>query len=198
MTSQSLSGPAAPKQAREREAQSTVQQRVGPSRTQDGKGTPSVSSAASLPPIPHSTGGKRFGEWRCLDRSESPAWDKIIDSLAAEIKIRHCSRKTLKAYGDWSRKFQSYLRNKPPDELSAADVKAYTTYLAVNSKVAASTQNQAFNALLFLSRHILKKDFGDHTDIPRAKKSKYILVVLFRKEIDAVLIHLGHPFDLAA
>ena len=129
------------------EAQSTVQQRVGTSLTQDGQGTPSVLSAPSLPPFPRSTGGKRFGEWRCLDKSESPAWDKIIDNLAGEIKTRHYSRKTLKAYADWSRKFQSYLRNKPPDELSATDVKAYLTYLAVKCKVSASTQNQAFNAL---------------------------------------------------
>ncbi len=140
--------------------------------------------------------GKRFNEWRCLKKSASPSWDKIIDSLAAEIKMRHYSRKTLKTYADWSRKFQSYLRNKPPDELSATDVKSYLTYLAVNCKVAASTQNQAFNALLFLFRHILKKDFGDHKDIPRAKKSKYIPVVLSRKEIDAVLKHLRHPYNL--
>jgi len=76
-------------------------------------------------------------------------------------------------------------------------VKAYLTYLAVQCRVAASTQNQAFNALLFLFRHILKKDFGDHKDIPRAKKSKYIPVVLSRREIDAVLKHLSYPYDLA-
>ena len=63
--------------------------------------------------------------------------------------------------------------------------------------VASSTQNQAFNALLFLFRHILKKDFGDHKDIPRAKKSKYIPVVLSRREIDAVIKHLDDPYDLA-
>ncbi len=146
--------------------------------------------------VPALSAGKRYNEWRCLEKSGSPAWDKIIDNLAAEIKTRHYSRKTLKAYADWSRKFQSYLRNKPPDELSATDVKAYLTYMAVKCKVSASTQNQAFNALLFLFRHILKKDFGDHKDIPRAKKSKYIPVVLSRKEIDAVLKHLGHPYDL--
>ena len=75
-------------------------------------------------------------------------------------------------------------------------MKAYLTYLAVNCKVAASTQNQAFNALLFLFRHILKKDFGDHKDIPRAKKSKYIPVVLSRREIEAVLEHLYYPYNL--
>ncbi|MDO9028029.1 MAG: integron integrase, partial [Candidatus Roizmanbacteria bacterium] len=68
---------------------------------------------ASVPPP---LSGKRFNEWRCLAKSSSPAWDKIIDTLVAEIKTRHYSRKTLKTYADWSRKFQSYLRNKPPDE----------------------------------------------------------------------------------
>lgn len=89
------------------------------------------------------------------------------------------------------------MHNKPPGELSAADVKSYLTRLAVTCHVAALTQNQAFNALLFLYRHILKRDFSDHKDIPRAKKSKYIPVVLSRKEIDAVVKHLVHPYDLA-
>jgi len=169
---------------------------------QDKDRTLSVSSAPSQPsvPVPPSIGaigGKRFNDWRCLEKSNSPEWDKIIDNLSAEIETRRYSRKTLKAYADWSRKFQSYLRNKPPDELSAPDVKAYLTHLAVKCKVSASTQNQAFNALLFLFRHILKKDFGDHKDIPRAKKSKYIPVVLSRKEIDAVVKHLEYPYDLA-
>jgi integron integrase len=137
-----------------------------------------------------------YNEWRCLNKSASPAWNKIIESLAAEIKVRHYSRKTLKCYADWSRKFQGYLRNKTPDALMADDVKAYLTYLAVNCRVAASTQNQAFNALLFLYRHILKKDFGEHKDIPRAKKSNYIPIVLSRQEIDSVLKHLSHPYNL--
>jgi integrase len=138
----------------------------------------------------------RYNDWRCLRQSDSPAWDKIIESLTAEIKMRHYSRKTLNAYADWSRKFQDYLKNKTPDALTADDVKAYLTYLAVDCKVAASTQNQAFNALLFLFRHILKKDFGEHKDIPRAKKSTYIPIVLSRQEIDSVLKHLSHPYNL--
>ncbi|HSW64578.1 MAG TPA: integron integrase [Dissulfurispiraceae bacterium] len=149
------------------------------------------------PAVPQKSAGSRYNEWRCLEKSGCPDWDKIIDDLAAEIRMRHYSRKTLKAYADWCRKFQGFLHNKPATELSDADVKAYLTHLAVDRKVSASTQNQAFNALLFLFRHVLKKDFGDHKDIPRAKKSKYIPVVLSRKEIDAVLKHLEHPYDLA-
>jgi len=186
-------------------------QQVGQSLVSSGQKSPSVApQKEELPPLPLSSNagqeravtgktpqsGSRYNEWRCLERSGSPEWDGIIDLLAAEIKTRHYSRKTLKTYADWVRKFQSYLKNKPPANLSAADVKAYLTYLAVNCKVAASTQNQAFNAVLFLYRHILKKDFGHHTDIPRAKKSTYIPVVLSRKEIEAVIKHLRPPYDL--
>jgi len=129
-------------------------------------------------------------------RSASPEWDAVIAELAAEIKTRHYSRKTLKTYAHWSRQFQRFLKNKPPKSLSSKDVKEYLTYLAVQCSVAASTQNQAFNALLFLFRHALKQDFGDHKDVPRAKKSKYIPVVLSRKEIETVLRHLQYPYDL--
>jgi integron integrase len=158
--------------------------------------------SGALPAISHlsdlhvSTGGKRYNEWRCLKKTKSPEWDQAIEKLAAEIKIRHYSRKTLKTYADWGRKFQSYLHDKPPDELSSIEVKEYLTYLAVQCHVASSTQNQAFNALLFLFRHVLKKDFGDQRDVPRAKKSKYIPVVLSRQEIDVILKHLEYPFDL--
>jgi integron integrase len=161
----------------------------------DNQQAPGIPTQA--PAIPKKSTASRYNEWRCLEKTGSPAWDQIIDNLAAEIKTRHYSRKTLKAYADWGRKFQLFLYNKPPDELSAADVKAYLTYLAVNCNVAAATQNQAFNSLLFLYRHILKKDFGDHKDIPRAKKSKYIPVVLSKREIDSILKHLSCPYDLA-
>jgi integron integrase len=142
-----------------------------------------------------SPGGKRYNEWRCLEKSKSPAWDQAIEKLSAEIKIRHYSRKTLKTYADWARKLQRFLHDKPPEALSSLDVKEYLTYLAVKQRVASSTQNQAFNALLFLFRHVLKKDYGDMRDVPRAKKSKYIPVVLSRQEIDNVLSCLEYPFD---
>jgi len=89
-------------------------------------------------------------------KSDSPEWDAAIAELAAEIKTRHYPRKTLKTYAHWSRQFQRFLKNKPPKSLSSKDVKEYLTYLAVQCRVSASTQNQAFNALLFLFRHALK------------------------------------------
>ena len=128
--------------------------------------------------------------------SDSPEWDALLELLAAEIKVRHYSRKTLQTYAKWARRFQHFLKNKPPHELSSDDVKNYLTFLAVKCHVAASTQNQAFNSLLFLYRHALKTDFGILHDIPRAKKSSYIPVVLSRQEIDSILNQLSQPYRL--
>jgi hypothetical protein len=97
--------------------------------------------------MPQTGGGhrkSRYTEAGYEVKSDSPEWDAVLESLAAEIKVRHYSRKTLKTYANWSRRFQRFLKNKPPRDLSTADVKEYLTYLAVQCEVAASTQNQAF------------------------------------------------------
>ena len=155
-----------------------------------------TASVAEPAPPSNPSAGKRYNEWRCLQKTKSLAWDQAIESLSAEIQVRHYSRKTLKAYADWARRFQIYLNDKPPEKLTSQDVKEYLTFLAVKKRVASSTQNQAFNALLFLFRHVLKQDFGDQRDVPRAKKSQYIPVVLSPSEIDALLSYLEYPFDI--
>jgi integron integrase len=123
-------------------------------------------------------------------------WKRAHSDLFAEIKIRHYSPKTLKSYALWARKFQGFTQNKAPQSLSPADVKEFMKYLAIRQKVSASTQNQAFNALLFLFKHILRKDFGDHKDTVRAKRKLYIPVVLSREEVETVLKNLSYPYDL--
>jgi integron integrase len=80
--------------------------------------------------------------------------------------------------------------------LSADHVKAFLTFLAVTRQVSVSTQNQAFNALLFFYRHVLNKDFGKVEGVVRAKRKPYIPVVLSREEIEAVLRHLAPPYNL--
>ena len=70
------------------------------------------------------------------------------------------------------------------------------TFLAVKRKVAASTQNQAMNSVLFMFRHITKKEFGDISGSVRAKRKPYIPVVLSRQEIDSVIDNLSYPYDL--
>jgi len=85
-----------------------------------------------------------------------------------------------------------------PASLTPEEVKAFLTFLAVKKKVSASSQNQAFNALLFFFRHVLKKEFGKIEGVVRAKRKPYLPVVLSRAEIDRILENLQYPFDLVA
>ena len=124
------------------------------------------------------------------------SWVTVYDALEAEIKIRHYSPKTLSSYRAWLRKFQSFLKSKDRALIEQQDVKDFLTNLAVEKKVAASTQNQAFNALLFLFRHVLKLEFGEIKDVPRAKRKPYIPVVLSRIEIDKVFNQLKGSCNL--
>jgi len=137
-----------------------------------------------------------YNEAGYQEKSDSLEWDEVLGRMAGEIKVRHYSRKTLKTYANWSRRFQYFLKHKPPQDVTKDDVKEYLTYLAVKGKVAASTQNQAFNSLLFLFAHGLKRELGELRDVPRAKKSLYIPMVLSRAEIDAILKQLSYPFNL--
>jgi len=126
----------------------------------------------------------------------SSSWDKAMTSLCNEIKLRHYSPKTLKSYSLWAEKLRYYTKDKLPEDLVPEDVKGFLTSLAVEKKVAASSQNQAFNALLFFFRHVLKKEFGKMDGVVRAKRKPYIPVVLSRNEINAVIRHLFYPENL--
>ena len=82
--------------------------------------------------------------------------------------------------------------------MNAEDAKRYLTWLAMERKVAASTQNQAFSALLFLYRHILKVDYDLKDDVVRAKRTRYLPTVLTRAQVDLVISYLPYPQNLVA
>lgn len=140
--------------------------------------------------------GEQPAPYRSENKSPHDAWKPVYIKLSNEIKVRHYSPKTYNAYSNWVRKFQQYLKGKPPETLDVKDVKSFLTHLAVERKVSASSQNQAFNALLFFFRHILGKEFGKVEGVVRAKRKPYIPVVLSRPEIDLVIGKLRYPYDL--
>ncbi len=123
-------------------------------------------------------------------------WQAAYKQLSNEIKVRHYSPKTLKSYSIWVRKLQYFSKSKDTALLSATDVKEFLTFLAVKQKVSASSQNQAFNALLFFFRHVLTREFGKIDGVVRAKRKPYIPVVLSREEIDVIMANLKYPYDL--
>ena len=128
--------------------------------------------------------------------NENDLWDRSIQLLKNEILVRHYSKKTLKSYSLWAEKLRYFVKGKKPETLNVEDVKGFLTFLAVKKKVSASSQNQAFNALLFYFRHVLKKEFGKVDGVVRAKRRPYVPVVLSREEVDRVINCLEYPYDL--
>lgn len=126
------------------------------------------------------------------------SWVFVYDALNSEIKIRHYSPKTLKSYRSWARHFQAFTKSKDYQSLTQQDVIDFLSHLAVVKQVSASSQNQAFNALLFLYKQVLKKEFGEIKGVPRAKRRPYIPVVLSREEIDLIVEYLDKPVNLIA
>jgi len=124
------------------------------------------------------------------------SWIFVFNTLESEIKMRHYSPKTLKAYRGWARRFQTFTKSKDYQLLSQKDVIDFLSYLAVEKQVSASSQNQAFNALLFLFKQVLKKEFGEINGVVRAKRKTYIPTVLSRNEIDLIFDYLDDPVDL--
>jgi hypothetical protein len=95
------------------------------------------------------------------------AWRAAEATLKDDIMLRHYSPKTLQAYAGWMRKFRGFMAKTDPADLTSAEAKRFLADLAVRKQVSAAAQSQAFNALLFLFRHVLKKELGDLSDTPR-------------------------------
>lgn len=90
----------------------------------------------------------------------------------------------------WARQFILFHHQRHPDEMGEAEVREFLTHLAADREVAESTQNQAFNALLFLYRHVLGRPPGDLSGILRASRPKKVPVVLSEGEVGRLLAHL--------
>ena len=96
-------------------------------------------------------------------------WIEVFNELKNAVKMRHYSSKTLKIYSGWVRRFQTYTKSKDPRLVSVDDVKGFLAWLAVDQGVSASSQNSAFNALLFLFRNVFGKEFGKVDGIVRVQ-----------------------------
>ncbi|MFZ2960971.1 MAG: phage integrase N-terminal SAM-like domain-containing protein [Candidatus Ozemobacteraceae bacterium] len=177
----------------------TVKQTPSPDvgRTQTGHGRPSsIGCLKEKNPWQQIT--KRTAEKRVLTpvSQTGSSWLTEYTTLADEIQVRQYSPKTLKSYRLWVNQFQTFTRSKSPGFLDNNDVKEFLSFLAVRQNVSASSQNQAFNALLFFFRHVLHKEFGKIDGVVRAKNKRRIPVVLSRQEIEAILSKLASPYNL--
>ncbi len=109
-----------------------------------------------------------------------PQPPRLLDRLRMTLRVRHYSPRTETCYLDWTERFIRFHGLRHPKDMGAAEVSAFLTDLAVNGHVAASTQNQALNALVFLYTQVLELDLGS-LDAVRARRPKYLPTVLRRR-----------------
>ena len=122
----------------------------------------------------------------------------LLTAYREKLRTLHYARKTETAYVGWVKRYIAYHHQKHPLSLDAADVVAFLTDLAIRRRVAASTQNQACAALLFLYRDVLGKDLGDLGVIPRAREGGRVPVVLTPAEVTRVFAELAGEQRLVA
>ncbi len=115
---------------------------------------------------------------------------RLLEQVRATIRARQYSLRTEQAYVSWIRRFILFHDKRHPETMGAREVEAFLSHLANDKKVAAATQNQALNALVFLYRAILDIELGTLKGVKRAKNPDRVPLVLTRDEVLAVLSHL--------
>ncbi len=125
-----------------------------------------------------------------------PQRPRVVDMIHNICKVEHYSPKTEKSYIEWIVRFSNHNNRKPLSQMGRDEVVAFLTHLAVERNVSASTQNQAFAALVtFLYKKVIPKDLGK-IDAVRAKKPKRLPEVFNRSEVQRIISHLYGDFWL--
>ena len=123
-----------------------------------------------------------------------PPKKKLLDQVRDTCRLKHYSRRTEDAYVDWIKRYILFHLKRHPNDMGIKEIEQFLTHLAVDLNVAASTQNQAYSAILFLYRYVLHIDLPETINAVRAKKPKRLPVVLTREEVRCVIDQLdGTP-----
>ena len=97
---------------------------------------------------------------------------KLLDQVRYAVRMKHFSLRTEQAYVHWIRRFILFHGKRHPSEMGEKEVSMFLTFLAVKKRVAASTQNKAFSAILFLYREVINKEIGWIDGVERKKPRK--------------------------
>jgi integron integrase len=135
-----------------------------------------------------------------VKRKRSPRVDMnaLEEAAKTAFRIEHYALKTERSYLQWMRRFVRFHHYRRPSDMGGPEIHYFLSDLAVNQKVAASTQNQALNAIVFLFRKVMGKELDDFSDFPRAKHGKRLPVVLSRQEVQSILLRMDGVEGLIA
>ena len=144
-------------------------------------------AAVARPPLAerhHSWDGK-------TDRGElEKRWEPFLDEVRESLRSQRYAHRTEQSYLEWVRRFLLFVRPAQRSNLDRQSLEDYLNYLSLERRVAASTQNQALNAILFVFRHVLKEGVGTLEDVHRAPTSRRLPVVLSKQEVASLFAHM--------
>jgi integron integrase len=123
---------------------------------------------------------------------------KLLDQVRDALRLKHYSYRTEETYVQWIRRYILFHQKRHPNEMGVPEIEAFLTHLATVENVAASTQNQAFSALLFLYRHVLQISLDERIDALRARQSRYLPTVLTPEEARAIIQQMSGVYQLLA
>ncbi|MBN1931585.1 MAG: phage integrase N-terminal SAM-like domain-containing protein [Desulfobacterales bacterium] len=121
---------------------------------------------------------------------------KLLDLVRQKIRMKHYSIRTEEAYVSWIKRYIYFHNTKHPKDMGGREIEAFLTSLAVQGNVSASTQNQAFSALLFLYKQVLNIDVFENIDALRAKKPQRLPTVLTFDETMEIIDSMRGRFQL--
>lgn len=114
------------------------------------------------------------------------------------MRLKHYAIETEKSYLSWIKRYITFHDKKHPKEIGAKEIEAFLGYLAVKLKVAASTQNQAFNAMIFLYKHVLRNEITEPINAYRAQRPVLVPTVLTMDEVYRLLSAMSGTHQLMA
>ena len=123
---------------------------------------------------------------------------RLLDTVRERLRVAHYSYRTEQQYLHWIKRFVLFHGKRHPAEMSATEVAQFLTHLAVDRQVAASTQNQALSALIFLYRQVLEIELPRLEDVARARRPVRLPVVLSQEEARRLLSFMSGQFRLMA
>jgi integron integrase len=129
-------------------------------------------------------------------QAAGPARPRFLEQVRREIRLRHYSIRTETAYVDWIRRFILFNNKRHPSDMGASEVQAFLTHLAVDRKVAPSTQAQAKSSILFMYKVVLNSQLPWLDDVVAAKSARRLPVVLTVSEVRSVLEHMNGSVGL--
>ena len=123
---------------------------------------------------------------------------KLLDQVRDVLRKRHYSIRTEHVYVDWIKRYIFFHNKRHPREMGTKEISLFLSHMAVEKNVAASTQNQAFNALVFLYKQVLQVEIGDLGPTERAKKPERLPTVMSREETGRLLAAMTGIHQLMA